>query len=187
MTITHHLDDATILAFASGTLAEAHSIVAASHISGCAVCRSSLQMAETLGGGLLAAQNEEAVSDLCRSATLASLDAVISTKPAKLPKSELPSALTRALDGKSLKDIQWKKKAPGVSVFNVPLEKGSKTQLRLLSIAKGRALPEHGHGGDEITLVLKGSYHDHMGRYSPGDVADLDGDIEHQPVADSDH
>ena len=38
----------------------------------------------------------------------------------------------------------------------------------------------------EITLVLTGSYRDALGRFGPGDVADLDEDIEHQPVVDSD-
>lgn len=30
--------------------------------------------------------------------------------------------------------------------------------------------------------MLKGAYHDHMGVFARGDVADLDEDIEHQPV-----
>ena len=50
----------------------------------------------------------------------------------------------------------------------------------------GRAMPEHGHGGEEITLVLKGAYSDHMGRFGEGDVADLDEAIEHRPVVDED-
>ena len=47
-------------------------------------------------------------------------------------------------------------------------------------------MPEHGHGGEELTVMLRGSYSDHTGRYIVGDVADLDEDIEHQPVVDSD-
>jgi putative transcriptional regulator len=47
-------------------------------------------------------------------------------------------------------------------------------------------VPEHGHGGAELTLVLTGSYSDATGRYHRGDVADLDEDVEHQPVVDPD-
>ena len=185
MNITHHLDDATVLAFAAGTVGEAHGILVASHLAMCRECRDALRHAESLGGGILESQNEQAVSDICRAATLASLDAVIAPRAISKPKSDLPLALARAMGDVSLSDIKWHKKAPGVSVFDVPLSKTTKTKLKLMKLGHGRAMPEHGHGGEELTLILKGSYHDHMGRFAPGDVADLDQEVEHQPVVDS--
>ena len=71
-------------------------------------------------------------------------------------------------------------------MFDVKLPTQAKGQLKLLRIGAGRAMPEHGHGGEEITLVLKGAYRDHMGRFARGDVADLDEDIEHKPVVEQD-
>jgi putative transcriptional regulator len=68
----------------------------------------------------------------------------------------------------------------------VKLPASARGQLRLLRIGAGRAMPEHGHGGEEITMVLKGAYVDHMGRFAAGDVADLDEDIEHRPVVEQD-
>ncbi len=186
MNITHHLDDATLLAFAAGTVGEAHGILVASHLAMCPTCRSAFRKAEGLGGGILELQTEQAVSDVCRAATLASLDAVDAAKPKAVSKSDLPLALARALGDISIVDIQWRKRAPGVSVFDVPLSKGSKTKLKMLKLGQGRTMPEHGHGGEELTLILKGSYHDKMGCFSPGDVADLDQDVEHQPIVDSD-
>ena len=186
MNITHHLDDATILAFAAGTVGEAHGILVASHVAMCSICRAAVRNAESLGGGILASQVEAPVSDLCRAATLASLDAVMAPKPQPKKQSDLPLALARALGGISMAEIKWRKKAPGVAVFDVPLSKGTKTKLKLMRLGHGRAMPEHGHGGEELTLILKGSYHDHMGRFAPGDVADLDHEIEHQPIVDSD-
>jgi len=59
-------------------------------------------------------------------------------------------------------------------------------RVKLLRIGAGRAMPEHGHGGEEITLVLKGAYRDHIGRFAAGDVADLDEEIEHKPVVEGD-
>ena len=185
MKITHHLDDATLLAFAAGTVGEAHGILVASHMAMCPECRVALRKAEGLGGGILETQAEQAVSDVCRAATLASLDALTAPKAMVKPKSDLPLALARVMGDVSLADIHWHKKAPGVSVFDVPLSKGSKTKLKLVKLGKGRTMPEHGHGGEELTLILKGSYHDHMGRFSPGDVADLDHEVEHQPIVDS--
>ena len=55
-----------------------------------------------------------------------------------------------------------------------------------MRIAPGTAMPEHGHGGEEITLILSGAYNDNFGRYAPGDVADLDESVEHQPIVEQD-
>ena len=76
----------------------------------------------------------------------------------------------------------WRWLGPGVWDHPLPLTGAGK--LRLLKVAPGRGVPEHGHGGAELTLVLRGSFHDETGRYARGDVADLDETIEHQPVAD---
>jgi putative transcriptional regulator len=186
LNITHHLDDATILAFAAGTVGEAHGVLAAAHISLCPHCHARVKGAEALGGAVLEDQAETPVSDLCRAATLASLDAVMQPKPAKpKPASDMPLALARLLGDVSLQDIKWKARAPGVAVFDVPLSNGATTKLKMLRLGQGRTMPEHGHGGEEITLILKGSYHDRFGRFMAGDVADLDHEVEHQPIVDS--
>ena len=71
---------------------------------------------------------------------------------------------------------------PACGITALPLTGAGK--LRLLKVAPGHGIPEHGHGGAELTLVLRGSFHDETGRYARGDVADLDETVEHQPVAD---
>lgn len=187
-TINHHLDEATILAFAAGTLPEAHGFVAATHAAYCVACREAVRAAERLGGSLLMEEANSPVTDNCRAATLASLDATVpSIRPAatKTPR-EVPTVLCNLLGNVKLADLHWKRRAPGFATYDVSLSEGSKSQLQLLRIGPGRAMPEHGHGGEEITLVLRGSYKDHTGRYVAGDVADLDEETEHQPTVDSD-
>ena len=83
----HHLDDATIIAYAAGTLGEAHGFAVATHLAYCDACRSAVRQAENLGGSLLMQQEEKAVTNTCRSATLASLDAISSANPVKLRPS----------------------------------------------------------------------------------------------------
>jgi putative transcriptional regulator len=184
---THHLDNSTILAYAAGTLNEAFSVVAASHLAVCPACRDAVRAAESLGGELLGGMADTAVSQDCRSRTLAALEqATIHRLPLPAPRSELPAPLSRLIDTGSFTDIAWKKKAPGVAMFDVKLPAQAKGQLKLLRISAGRAMPEHGHGGEEITMVLKGAYRDHMGRFAQGDVADLDEEIEHKPVVEQD-
>ena len=55
--------------------------------------------------------------------------------------------------------------------------------MRLLRIPAGKPVPEHGHGGRELTLVLSGSFSDSTGRFSRGDLEDADETLEHQPIA----
>jgi putative transcriptional regulator len=79
--------------------------------------------------------------------------------------------------------VAWRKVLPGVAVRELKLP-GTTGQLRLVRMAPGRALPEHGHGSGELTLVLRGAYSDGLGRFTIGDIADLDGAAVHRPVAD---
>jgi putative transcriptional regulator len=185
--ISHHLDDVTILAFAAGTLSEALAVVAASHVSVCAQCRDAVRAAEAIGAQLLEEQPVEAVSDVCRAATLASLDGAAPTRaPQRFHMDGIPEPLARVLDGKPLNELAWRSKAPGVKMVELPLSKNAKSALKILSIAPGKAIPDHGHGGEEMTLILQGSYKDHTGEYRAGDVADLDEETEHSPVVNSD-
>ena len=181
MTIMHHLDDATILSFAAGTLGEALSVAAACHISMCSECRTAVRKAEALGGEILDDLESAAVSDMRRAATLAGLDDGMVAKPV-FAKSDMPPPLQRLLAGQNFTQLRWRKKAPGVAVYELPLSKSAKGSLKLLSIAAGMSMLEHGHGGEELTLVLQGAFKDKIGRFARGDIADLDEDTEHCPI-----
>ena len=82
MTINHHLDDATVMAYAAGTLGEALSVAAACHISMCPDCRRAVRKAEALGGEILDDLQVSEVSEACRAATLDRLEGVVAQKPA---------------------------------------------------------------------------------------------------------
>jgi putative transcriptional regulator len=94
----------------------------------------------------------------------------------------MPSPLHRLLGGQDFAQLRWRKKAPGVAVYELPLSKNAKGSLKLLSIASGMSMLEHGHGGEELTLVLQGAFKDKVGRFARGDIADLDEDTEHCPI-----
>lgn len=187
MTITHHLDDATILALAAGTLGEAHGFAAATHAAYCAKCRAALRQAEALGGGLFAAGGGVRVSKARREATLASLDAAPVEAPKPLPAApaDVPAVLCNLIGNAPLARLRWKKLAPGIATHAIPLTPGGRTKLTLFRIEPGYRIPEHGHGGSELTVVLRGSFTDRAERYVMGDVSDLDETVEHQPVVDA--
>lgn len=92
----------------------------------------------------------------------------------------LPAALQTLLQqGDS--NLPWRRLVPGIQQIKLDSDEGN---LRLLKIAPGMSIPLHTHRGSELTLVLEGSYSDELGRFSAGDVADLDGDVDHQPITD---
>jgi putative transcriptional regulator len=188
--IGHHLDDATVIAYAAGSLNEALSVAVATHLAMCGRCRRAVRLAEAAGGAML---DRSDASDLAPEsfarmmdridAAAGAADAVLHSAP-KVADSRVPAPLARRLKC-GLDDIRWRWIAPGVYSYDLPVGPDG-GQLKLLKIGSGKAMPEHGHGGAEITLVLDGSYRDETGHYGPGDVADLDEDIEHAPVVDSD-
>ena len=53
-----------------------------------------------------------------------------------------------------------------------------------MRIGPGRAVPQHGHGGEELTLILRGSYSDRFGRFAIGDIAALHENLVHRPIVD---
>lgn len=52
----HHLDDATLISYSAGALAEALSVAAGAHLAMCAHCRARLRRADAVGGALLDAR-----------------------------------------------------------------------------------------------------------------------------------
>jgi len=45
------------------------------------------------------------------------------------------------------------------------------------------AVPRHGHGGRELTLILAGTLCDGDAVFARGDVEETDESIEHEPIA----
>ena len=64
------------------------------------------------------------------------------------------------------------------------LSAGPDGSVRLLYIPPGQAVPDHGHNGVELTLVLQGSFTDETGQFGVGDLEVADDDLEHTPIAD---
>ncbi|MEM1371048.1 MAG: cupin domain-containing protein [Pseudomonadota bacterium] len=95
---------------------------------------------------------------------------------------DLSGPLARTL-GPHLDNIAWKRLGFGVWHYPITLQGHAPGDLRLLKVGPGQVMLEHGHGGSELTMLLRGSYRDEVGHFQVGDVADLDDEIEHSPVS----
>lgn len=190
----HHLDEATLLSFAAGALPSQLAVVASAHLESCAECRQRLRAAEAVGAALLEQTQPDAgasARNVLRDAMLARLKSDVAVEAPKVtplraeaaPSREgadpdrLPVAL-RPYFGERLSTVRWKWIGPGMYCTRAR----DMPSLIMLKIAPGKSLPMHSHGRSELTQVLQGSYNDALGLFAAGDVADLDEDIEHQPV-----
>ena len=181
MSITHHLDDATLMSFAAGALPAALAAVVAAHVEMCARCRQEVGVLERVGGALLAELAPAALERPQPPQPIRTPAGVAEPIVGGDSRARIPPPVAGLIRG-DLDDASWRWLAPGVWDHMLPLSGAGK--LRLLKVAPGRGVPEHGHGGTEITLVLRGSFHDEIGRYLRGDVAELDEAVAHKPVAD---
>lgn len=188
MKISHHFDDATLVARASGALSDGMSLLVDSHLHWCKECQSRAWDAEALGGELLLNIAPVDLDAGSLDSVLALLDGESIEVQSKhemqeVGSDEVPEPLAHLIGG-DLDSLEWKRMGFGVQQLDLKLD-GSGA-CRLLRIQPGVSVPHHTHKGNELTMILRGSYSDEMGRFSQGDVADLDDDIRHQPIVDTD-
>lgn len=181
--IKHHLTDALLMSYAAGTLPEAFSLVVATHVSMCDECRARAESFDAVGGGLLEQGPVEAVSADCLAATMALIRETKAERAERKPRvaGVLPQPLQDYVGG-DLSAIKWR--PAGLGVKQAILSTADGATARLLYIPAGSAVPDHGHRGTELTLVLQGAFRDQTDHFGRGDVEVADEDLKHTPVAD---
>lgn len=205
MIVKHHPSEAVLLAYAAGGLGEGLSLLVAAHLSFCPRCRRSVSEAEAMGGVMMEDIAPVALRPGALDGVLARLDAPApnTPNPAQTAGAPLPLPAHRA-SGEAdvgeadlplpsvlrpyvhdLATARWQWLAPGVRQVDLVHRARGRDTAKLLRIAPGRVLPHHGHAGLEMTVVLSGSFSDEQGRFTRGDLAEIDSDTHHQPIADS--
>jgi putative transcriptional regulator len=176
--ITHHTPDAMLAAYAAGSLPQPFAVVVASHVSLCVQCRAALEAHQSAGGAVLETVDEVALSGGLKADLLARLDVPFVPDPVRKRSGIYPGPVMEVIKGRG---PQWK--SLGAGVRQDILMTGDTGSVRLLYIPPGQAVPDHGHGGLELTLVLQGSFTDETGTFGVGDLEIADEDLDHTPVA----
>lgn len=179
--ITHHPDGATLLSYAAATLEEPLAAVVACHMSMCPRCRTEVANLERMGAALFLSAPRQAGERPLQPRCLPESAVLPPTRHISRSDERLPGPLV-ATYHLAMERIPWRRLGPGVWHHRLALRQDGDGDLRLLRIAAGRRMPDHGHGGAELTLMLDGSYSDVTGEYRRGDVQDVDEGVEHQPV-----
>ena len=189
MTITHHPADDTLLRHATGALNAGLALVVEAHLTGCPQCRARVAGFEALGGALMEAEKMEPLAPAAFAEVLARLD-----EP--LPVTTAPHVPRRAMlhlpPGMKLPDVlagcdigRWLWFGPGVRYSQVRLPWAPEANVMLLRVAANRGVVTHSHALHELTQILHGGYSDCTGSYGPGDMAEGDELLLHQPRADA--
>ncbi|PPJ48369.1 transcriptional regulator [Rhizobium sp. KAs_5_22] len=191
MSIQHHISDELLLSYAAGNLAEGWSIAIATHLALCPSCRRRLDFMEHAGGEMLEVACSEEVDDLSWDAMKARLSGGTpsakreAAKPAAASGDIIIPEPLRSYLGGDLAELKWKALGRGAYHIRIPTS-DRETSVRLLKIPAGKPVPEHSHGGRELTLVLKGSFQDGQSLFKRGDLEEADETLQHQPVATPD-
>lgn len=183
--IQHHLSDALLMAYSAGTLPEAFNLTVATHIAMCDECRARLGAFDSVGGALMESCEAVPMAEDSLAATLALIGGARPERPAGRrahdgAKQLFPQPLRDYIGG-DLDEVRWRSVGMGVKQAVIPTA-GDAT-ARLLYIPAGASVPDHGHGGTELTLVLQGAFEDDGARFAAGDIEIADEDLHHTPVA----
>jgi putative transcriptional regulator len=183
MSIIHHPSDATLAAFASGSLDEARGVVVAAHLSLCAQCRKVVHGFEEVGGALLDDVAPAAMSAGALQRAMAALGPLDIIAPVSVGAAagDLPAPLSHYAVG------PWRWIGRGVQWRPVDVASNEGVRVFMLKAKAGTRLPRHRHTGTEWTCVFEGAFTHDLGRYGAGDFDEADESVEHNPTVDAEH
>lgn len=183
-TTAHTVQDEWLLSYAAGTLSPGRHLMVASHAAYRDDVQEKVADAEAIGGALLESMGSSDVDQRVLERLLGQLD----DAPPEIarPRSTdiFPEPLAEFVGGDA-DSLKWRMMGPGLShvrLWNGPNDE----RLWLLRARGGIKVPEHGHNGEEWTLVLKGAFNTSFGRYGVGDMDLADDTVEHQPIIEPD-
>lgn len=186
--IKHHPSEDILAQFVSGELPAAVSVAVAIHVEMCSCCQQKVahytEQAAQLS--LVEADTESSMSALDLDDMFAQItqDESLESVPMKLSSTlqwgdkqiVVPTALQQ------LEFSDWS----GLGKINrsrVKLDDDS-NRSSLLHIEAGGEIPAHTHTGQELTVLLDGSFKDEMGEYHRGDFIWLNTEHQHQPISE---
>nr|WP_086938621.1 ChrR family anti-sigma-E factor [Thaumasiovibrio occultus] len=194
--MSQHPSNEILQAYAEGLLDGSQALGIAVHCEQCQHCRDMLNEYEAA-----AAQTALDANPTVSESTLSSdndLDLLLAGLMDALPEqddltacvTQMPEADTISVNGreftlpKALSKIMphlqpWK--SYGGKVYSAAFDINEVDKVSLLYIDKGVQVPQHTHKGNEITLVLHGSFKDENGEYHAGSYLMKDASDKHTP------
>lgn len=195
--IRHHPEQDMLLEYAAGSLAWAPSLAVAAHLQLCARCRQQHEQLNTIGASLLEDSASERPSEGTFERLMSRIDSSnAEAEPTPVAKSaadhrlpadpmlaNLPKVI-RKLMADNL-PLKWRRVSPALKMMR--LKSGQdQYEVSFHRICRGGRTAEHDHRGQEVILVLNGSFSDADGVYSQGDFLVRQPGEVHRPIATED-
>ncbi len=189
MAIKYHPSEKLLSLFATAELSVSYSIAISAHSESCPECAKKIdKYTETLAKFVLPEskalvetplQNEfEAMFQQIVSQPGHTSSAIKKTNTKTIKINNQSVNLPRAL--RQFGTHRWVKFGH-ITRARIPLDE-SPTRSTLLHIAKGGAIPSHTHKGEELILLLHGTFEDEYDTYHPGDFLLFDHNHNHSPT-----
>ncbi len=200
--ITYHPDSKFLTDFAAANLPLSQATCVATHLEYCGKCRTHIQQLTDLGGFMFSqlepvvVENDGFTSLMHKidlsAQTLPLTEAALQDRPLLAGKEHVKPqnagflpVIVRKLANGGLHKLDWVQL--GSSLRVAPVKIGAdKRETAIYDIKAGGKMPEHEHRGEEITVILKGSFSDLDGKYSSGDFVVRNAGEKHQPIATQD-
>lgn len=196
--ISYHPDSRFLTDFASGNLPLGEAVCVSAHLEFCGRCRVHVQQLKELGVSLFSRIAPEPLAQDSFEQLMTKIDAadgpaqeaepaaqqVPRRAAASAPRMHWPRALGQWPE-QGLAGLQWAQFGKALRIAPLPIS-GDARELALYDIKAGGRMPEHEHRGEEITVLLKGSFSDVDGSYAKGDFVVRNAGEAHQPTATQD-
>ena len=189
--VSFHPDSKFLTDFSAGSLPLSEAVCVAAHLEFCSKCRSHVQQLSDLAAQMMARLDPVVADDDGFDSLMQRIDSgdaepqtVRPAMPARASASDTTSLprVVQKLSRGSLQDMSWVQL--GRSLRIAPVNVGCKDrQTAIYDIKAGGRMPEHEHRGEEITVLLKGSFSDAEGKYVRGDFVVRHAGERHQPTA----
>lgn len=183
MSIRHHPSDALLVDHAAGSLGPARAMVVATHVHACSHCQARVAAAEAAGGALLEDLPGAPMAPDALDLALARLEQPESIPSPPRDRTQAPHPKDWIRVPPEVAEAAARKRwvAPGVWVAPIDTGTPGGPLSYLLRVGQGMRMPQHTHDGAELTLVLKGAFMDGSDHFGPGDVSEVDGEVDHSP------
>lgn len=193
--IAYHPDSRFLTDFATANLPLSEAVCVSAHLEFCGKCRAHVKQLSEVGAILMAAGSGETVAQDSFERLMSKIDgagegmsppvrSLTSQKSERKPSCIVPRALKGVLPS-GFDELNWVQLGSQLRVAPLTIDSGVR-ETALYDIRAGGRLPEHEHRGEEITVLLKGSFSDAEGSYSRGDFVVRNKGEAHQPTVTQD-
>ena len=186
----HHPDSQWLTEYVAGTLSDSQALCVSTHLSYCNSCGSEVAELGAVGSVVFDNQPPSTPVD---SALFGQIMSKIESREAQprnpselkqTPVGGMPPAIHKLMPG-GMDSLPWKKLGKRIRIATLD-RLDEEREVALHKLMPGGAVANHDHHGQEITVVLCGSFSDQDGVYRAGDFIVRDTGDTHRPIVNDD-